>query len=163
MIDPLTLAALSSASTFFPGVLLGIPMRILSLLVGLIAVTGASAGELDMRNVESDAITAQVVYRMHFGGAAGAPVASSFSLLVANEGQRQAGVAPIRADYLPGSGRFLVNGMDVERAFVMRQEEGGIAAAWGGWLPLVIVIGAAGLIVVDGQDQTGGGSGASGI
>ena len=139
-------------------------MRILTLLVGMIAVTGASAGELDMRNVESDAITAQVVYRMHFGGAAGAPVASSFSLQVANEGQRLAGLAPLRADYLPDTGRFLVNGIDVEQAFVMRQEEaGGIASAWGGWLPLVIVIGAAGLIVVDGQDQTGGGSGASGI
>ena len=138
-------------------------MRILTLLVGLIAVTGASAGELDTRNVESDALTAQVAYRVQFGGAAGVPVASSFSLQVANEGQRLAGVAPIRADYLPASGRFLLNGMDVERAFVMRQEEeGGIAGAMGGWLPLVIVLGAASLIIVDGQDQTGGGSGASG-
>ena len=138
-------------------------MRILTLLVGLIAVTGASAGELDTRHVESDALTGQVVYRVQFGGAAGVPAARSFSLQVANEGQRLAGLAPIRADYLPDSGRFLVNGIDVEQSFVMRQtEEGGIAGAMGGWLPLVIVLGAASLIIVDGQDQTSTGTGGSG-
>ena len=139
-------------------------MRILTLLVGMIAVTGASAGELDSRLAESDALTGQIVYRVQFGGAAGVPATRSFSLQIANEGQRLAGLAPIRADYLPDSGRFLVNGLDIERTFAMRQsEEGGIAGAMGGWLPLVIVLGAASLIIVDGQDQTGGsGSGSSG-
>ena len=56
-------------------------------------------------------------------------------------------------EFRTDTGRFLVNGMDVERTFIARQEEGGLASAWGGWLPLAIVIGAAGLIVVDGQDQ----------
>jgi hypothetical protein len=139
-------------------------MRILTLLVGMIAVTGASAGELDAPYLESDAVTAQLVYQARFGGPAGAPMVRSFSLLVANEGQRRVGVAPLRAEYVvdgrTDTGRFLVNGMDVEQAFIMRQEEaGGVAAAWGGWLPLVIVIGAASLIVVDGQDQTGTGTG----
>ena len=139
-------------------------MRILTLLVGMIAVTGASAGELDSRFAESDALTGQVVYRVQFGGPAGVPAARSFSLQIANEGQRLAGLAPIRADYLPDSGRFLVNGIDIERTFAMRQaEEGGIAGAMGGWLPLVIVLGAASLIIIDGQDQTGfGGSGTAG-
>lgn len=142
-------------------------MRILTLLVGVVAATAASAGELDAPYLESDAVTAQLVYQARFGGAAGAPLARGFALQIANEGQRLAGVAPLRAEYVvdgrQDTGRFLVNGMDVEQAFVMRQgEEGGLAALWGGWLPLVIVIGAAALIVVDGQDQTGGGSGLSG-
>lgn len=139
-------------------------MRILTLLVGMAAVTTASAGELDAPYLESDAVTAQIVYQARFGGAAGAPIARGFALQIANEGQRQAGVAPLRAEYRQDTGRFLVNGMDVEQAFVMRQgEEGGLAALWGGWFPLVIVIGAATLIVVDGQDQDiGDGTGASG-
>jgi hypothetical protein len=151
--------------TFSFGVIRGISMRILTLLVGMVAATAASAGELDARFLESDAVTAQLVYQARFGGAAGAPMVRGFALHVANEGQRLAGVAPLRAEYvLDGRvGRFLVNGMDVEQAFVMRQGEGGgLAALWGGWLPLAIVIGTAGLIVVDGQDQDPVGSGASG-
>ncbi|MGQ0587620.1 MAG: hypothetical protein ACT4PK_10535 [Gammaproteobacteria bacterium] len=130
-------------------------MRILTFLIGMVAVTGASAGEYDARALESDAVAAQVVYRVQFGGAAGAPVARSFALQVGNEGQRLAGVAPLQAEYRHDTGQFLLNGIDVERSFVMRQEEGGIAAIWGGWLPLAIVVGAAALIIVDGQDQTG--------
>ncbi len=133
-------------------------MRILTLLVGMAAATGASAGEIDTFQLENDAVTAQLVYQARFGGAPGAPVARGFALQIANEGQRLAGVAPLRAEYRFASGqqetgRFLLNGMDVERAFVVRQEEGGFAAAWGGWLPLAIVIGAATMIIVDGQDQ----------
>ena len=137
-------------------------MRILTLLVGLIAVTGASAGELDSRLAESDALTGQIVYRVQFGGPSGVPAARSFSLQIANEGQRLAGVAPFRAEYRQDTGQFLLNGLDVERTFVMKQEEGGLAAAWGGWLPLAIVIGAASLIVVDGQNQDASGTGVSG-
>jgi hypothetical protein len=149
--------------TFSFGVIRGISMRILTLLVGVVAATTASAGELDAAYLESDAVTAQLVYQARFGGAAGASFARGFALQIANEGQRLAGVAPLRAEYRQDTGRFLVNGMDVEQAFVMRQgEEGGLAALWGGWLPLAIVIGAAGLIVVDGQDQEPVGSGASG-
>ncbi len=137
-------------------------MRILTLLAGMVAATGATAGEIDTRYAESDAVTAQLVYHVGFGAAAGAPVARGFALQIANEGQRLAGVAPLRAEYRQDTGRFLLNGVDVERAFIVRQEEGGVAAAWGGWLPLIIVIGAASLIVVDGQDQDFEGSGASG-
>jgi len=137
-------------------------MRILTLLVGMAAATGASAGEIDTLQLENDAVTAQLVYQARFGGAAGAPVARGFALQIANEGQRLAGVAPFRAEYRQDTGQFLLNGLDVERSFTMKQEEGGLAAAWGGWLPLAIVIGAASLIVVDGQNQDDPGSGASG-
>ena len=128
-------------------------MRILALMVGVTAVTGASAGQLDTPDLDTDAITTQFVYEARFGGEAGMPAVRSFQWLVANEGQRLHGVAPFRAEFRADTGRFLVNGMDVERTFISRQEEGGLASAWGGWLPLAIVIGAAGLIVVDGQDQ----------
>ena len=137
-------------------------MRILALMVGMTAVTGASAGQFDTPNLETDAVTAQFVYEARFGGEAGLPAARSFQLLVANEGQRLHGVAPFRAEFRADTGRFLVNGMDVERTFISRQEEGGFAGGLGGWLPLAIVLGAAGLILVDGQDQdlpTGSGSG----
>jgi len=138
-------------------------MRILALMVGVTVVTGASAGELDAPYVETDAVTTQLVYEARFGGEAGLPAARSFQLLVANEGQRLNGVAPFRAEFRADTGRFLVNGMDVERTLIARQEEGGLAGAWGGWLPLAIIIGTAGLILVDGQDQdeptTGSGSG----
>ena len=138
-------------------------MRILALMVGMTAVTGASAGQLDTPNLETDAVTTQFVYEARFGGEAGLPAVRSFQLLVANEGQRLHGVAPFRAEFRTDTGRFLVNGIDVERTFISRQgEDTGLAAAWGGWLPLAIVLGAAGLIIVDGQDQdlpTGSGSG----
>jgi hypothetical protein len=137
-------------------------MRILTLLVGMAAATGASAGEIDTLQLENDAVTAQLVYQARFGGAPGAPVARGFALQIANEGQRLAGIAPFRAEYRQDTRQFLLNGLDVERAFIMKQEEGGIASAWGGWLPLVIVIGAAGLIIVDGQTQDDPGTGASG-
>jgi len=139
-------------------------MRILALILGMTAVTGASAGEFDPRYPESDAITAQLVYEARFGGEAGLPAARSVRLQVANEGQRLSGVAPFRAEFRQDTGQFLVNGMDVERTFVRRQgDEGGLAALWGGWFPLVLVIGAASLIIVDGQDQDlPSGTGASG-
>jgi len=140
-------------------------MRVLALIVGMSAVTAASAGEFDTRLHESDAIAGQLVYEARFGGHAGLPAERSFKLQLANEGQRLAGIAPFRAEFRPDTGRFLVNGMDVERLLIARQaEEGGLAAMWGGWLPLVIILGAAGLIIVDGNDQdfTADGSGSGG-
>ncbi len=129
-------------------------MRLLAFFVGMTAVTGACAGEFDRPYLDADAATAQLVYEARFGGEAGLPPARSFQLQVANEAQRADGVVPLRAEYRLGTGQVLLNGLDVERAFMARQdEEGGLAAAWGGWLPLAIVIGAAGLIVADGQDQ----------
>lgn len=141
-------------------------MRVLALMVGMIAVTTASAGEFDANLQDSDAVAAQFVYEARFGGSTIVPAASSFRLQIANEGQRLSGVAPFRAEYRPQTGRFLVNGIDVEQTLVSRQsEEGGIAAMWGGWLPLAIVIGAASLIIVDGNDQdfSSGGTGGSGL
>lgn len=139
-------------------------MRVLALMFGMLGIAGAAAAEDLYATTESDAITAQLVYETRFGGEQGAPVARSFQLQVANEGQRLQGLAPFRAEYRPDSQQFLVNGLDVQRTLIARQgEEGGLAAMWGGWLPLVVVIGAAGLIVVDGNDQdftpngTGGG------
>lgn len=128
-------------------------MRILGLISGLAAAFSASASEYDTRLLESGAVTGQLVYEMRFGGEAGQPAVRSLQLQVANEGQRLAGVAPVRVEYRHDTGQFLVNGLDIERTFMSRQEETGIGGALGGWLPLVIVIGAAGLIVVDGQDQ----------
>jgi hypothetical protein len=134
-------------------------MRFLAFIVGMTAVTGACAGEFDRPYRDADAVTAQLVYETRFGGAAGAPVARSFQLQVASEAQRADHLVPLRAEFrfdagLPGSGRFLLNGLDVERSLVARQtEEGGLAALWGGWFPLAIVLGAAGLIIVDGRDQ----------
>ncbi len=136
-------------------------MRILAFVVGMTAVSGACAGEFDRAYRDGDAITAQFVYEARFGGDAGLPATRSFQLQVANEALRAENVAPLRAEYRFGTGQVLVNGLDVERAFASRQaEEGGIAGALGGWLPLVIVIGAASLIIVDGQDQDPVGTGA---
>jgi hypothetical protein len=128
-------------------------MRVLGLISGLAAAFSASAGDYDSRLLDSGAVAGQLVYEMRFGGEAGQPAARSLQLQIANEGQRLAGVAPLRAEYRHDTGQFLVNGLDVERTFMSRQEETGIGAVWGGWLPLLIVIGAAGLIVIDGQDQ----------
>ncbi|MGH8482626.1 MAG: hypothetical protein ACRES8_09200 [Nevskiaceae bacterium] len=142
-------------------------MRLLAFFVGMTAVTGACAGEFDAPYRDGDAVTAQLVYETRFGAPAGMPAARSLQLQVANEAQRAGNLAPLRAEYRFDagrfdSGRFLVNGLDVEQAFIARQgEEGGLAAAWGGWLPLAIVIGAAALIVVDGQDQDAPGTGVS--
>lgn len=138
-------------------------MRALVFLLGITAVTGACAGEYAPYH-DGDAVTAQLVYQTRFGGEAGAPAVRSFQLQVANEAQRADGFVPMRAEYRftsdPASGRFLINGLDVERALVARQnEEGGLASLWGGWFPLVLVIGAATLIVVDGQDQDPQGTG----
>lgn len=128
-------------------------MRVLALIVGMMAATCAAAEDLYSPIRETDAMTAQFVYEARFGGATGTPIASSFKLQFANEGQRLAGVAPMQAELR--NGQFYVNGLNVERMLIARQDEagGGISALWGGWLPLVIVIGAAGLILVDGQDQ----------
>jgi len=141
-------------------------MRILAFVVGFTAVTGACAGELSAPYHDGDAVTAQLVYQTRFGGEAGLPATRSFQLQLANEAQRAEGLVPMRAEYRfgadAGSGRFLVNGLDIERTLIARQEEeGGLAALWGGWFPLVLVIGAAGVIIVDGQDQDLDGSGGS--
>lgn len=141
-------------------------MRVLAFVLGFTVVTGACADEFDLPYHDGDAVTAQLVYQTRFGGEAGLPATRSFQLQVANEAQRADGVAPMRAEYrFTGdfqAGRFLVNGLDIERTLITRQEEeGGLAALWGGWFPLVLVIGAAGLIIVDGQDQDLDGSGGS--
>jgi hypothetical protein len=139
-------------------------MRLLAFIIGMTAVTGACAGELDRPYLDGDAVTASLVYETRFGGERGLPAMRSFQLRIANEAQRSDNLVPLRAEYRLGTGQFLVNGLDVERALIARQgEEGGLAAMWGGWLPLAIVVGAASLIVVDGQDQdeTGTGTGGS--
>lgn len=134
-------------------------MRILALVSGLAAAFSASAGDYDPRLLESGAVSGQLVYEMRFGGEAGQAVVRSLQLQVAHEGQRLAGVAPLRAEYRHDTGQFLVNGLDVERTLISRQDDNGIGGALGGWLPLLIVIGAATLIVVDGQDQDPAASG----
>jgi hypothetical protein len=140
-------------------------MRVLAFVLGMTTVTCATAGELGEPVHDTDALTAQFVYQARFGGASGVPATSAFKLQFANEGQRLSGVAPFQAEFRPASGEFYLNGMSVQRLLIARQDEGsGIAAMWNGWLPLVIVIGAAGLILVDGNDQdfSTGGTGASG-
>lgn len=127
-------------------------MRILALVSGLAAAFSASAGDYDARLMESGAVAGQVVYAMSFGGEAGRPAARSLQLQVANEGQRLAGVVPVRVEYRHDTGRFLVNGMDVERTYMSRQGGEG-QGTLGGWVPLFIVLGAVALIVVDGQNQ----------
>ena len=128
-------------------------MRVLAFVLGMTTVTCATAGEFDAPIHDTDAMTAQFVYESRFGGAAGVPATSAFKLQFANEGQRLSGFAPLQAEFRPASSEFYVNGMSVQRLLIARQgEEGGIAALWNGWLPLVIVLGAAGLILVDGQD-----------
>jgi hypothetical protein len=142
-------------------------MRILAFFLGMTVVGGACAGDYDMPYRDGDATTAQLVFESRFGGEPGLPAARSLQLQIASEAQRAESLVPLRAEYRFNGGRFnggqfLVNGLDVQRAFASRQaEEGGLAAAWGGWLPLVVVIGAASLIVVDGQDQETAGSGGS--
>ena len=100
-------------------------MRILAFIVGMTAVTGACAGDLDAAHRDADATTAQLVYAMGFGGQAGAPAVRSFQLQVASEAQRADGLVPLRAEYRfdAAGGRFLVNGLDVERTMATRQAE----------------------------------------
>jgi hypothetical protein len=141
-------------------------MRVLAFVLGITTVTCATAGEFDAPIHDTDAMTAQFVYESRFGGASGVPATSAFKLQFANEGQRLSGVAPLQAEFRPASGEFYVNGMNVQQLLIARQGEegGGISALWSGWLPLVIVIGAASLILVDGYDADygSGGSGGSG-
>ena len=137
-------------------------MRILAFILGVTVAGGACAGDYEMALRDGDATTAQFVFESRFGGERGLPAVRSFQLQIASEAQRVEHLVPLRAEYRFNGGQFLVNGLDVERAFATNQaEEGGLVAAWGGWLPLVIVIGAASLIVVDGQDQDAPGSGGS--
>ncbi len=135
-------------------------MRLIAFLVGMTAVTGACAGEFDEPYRDGDAVTARLVYEARFGGERAMPAARSFQLQFASEAQLARDLVPMRVEYRLDTDRVLLNGLDVERTLIARQgEEGGLAALWGGWLPLVIVIGAASLIVVDGQDQTPLGTG----
>ena len=99
-------------------------MRLLAFVLGITAVTGACASEFDAPYHDADAVAAQLVYQTRFGGAAGQPLVRSFQLQIANEAQRANGVAPMRAEYrfagdFP-SGRFLVNGLDIERTLITR-------------------------------------------
>lgn len=129
-------------------------MRFLALVLGMTAVTGAAAEELYAPVRDTDALTAQLVYESRFGGAVGTPASSAFKLQFANEGQRLSGHAPLQAEFRPASGEFYVNGLSVERVLIARQEEAGGIASWmGGFFPLVLVVGAAALIIVDGNDQ----------
>jgi hypothetical protein len=140
-------------------------MRFLALILGITTVTSAAAQELYAPTRDADAPTAQFVYESRFGGAPGMPAASAFKLQFANEGQRLSGFAPFQAEFRPASGEFYVNGMNVEGLLIARQEESsGVSSMLGGFLPLIIVIGAAGLIIIDGNDQDfdTGGSGGSG-
>ena len=142
-------------------------MRVIALMFGMLGFVGAAAAEDLYASRDSDAMTAQLVFETRFGGEHGAPVSRSFQLQVASEGQRLQGIAPLRAEFRQGTGQFLLNGVDLKQAhaLIARQAEDseGLAALWGGFLPVVIVVGAATLIVVDGnnQDFTPGGSGGS--
>jgi hypothetical protein len=140
-------------------------MRFLALILGITTVTSAAAEDLYSPARDADALTAQFVYESRFGGAPGMPAASAFKLQFANEGQRLSGFTPFQAEFRPASGEFYVNGMNVNGLLIARQEESsGISSMLGGFLPLVIVIGAAALIIVDGNDQDFGsdGTGSSG-
>jgi hypothetical protein len=137
-------------------------MRTLAFLACLAAVTGAHAGEYDVTYRDADAVSGRLVYEARFGGERGLPAARSFQLQFGTEAQLADKLVPMRAEYRVDTQRFLVNGLDVERTLVARQgEEGGMAALWGGWFPLVVVIGAASLIIVDGQDQDLDGTGSN--
>lgn len=140
-------------------------MRVLALVLGMTVVTGAAAEELYSPVHDTDALTAQLVYESRFGGATGVPMSSAFKLQFANEGQRLSGFAPLQAEFRPASGEFYLNGMSVERVLVARQDEGAGVGSWlGGFFPLLLVIGAAGIIIIDGNDQDfgAGGTGGSG-
>jgi hypothetical protein len=143
-------------------------MRALALFVGLMGVAGAVSAEQLAHGADgSDAVTGQFVYEMRFGGERAAP-ASSFQLRFGSEqqvlNQRH---LPLRAEYRLDTGAMLVNGLDVTPMLVNRQaEEGGMFSALGGWIPLLIVLSAAGFILVDGNDLDNGdffGSGGSGL
>lgn len=124
-------------------------MRVLGFVSGLAAAFSASAGEYDARLMDSGAVTGQLVYEMRFGGEAGQPAVRSLQLQIGNEGQRLAGVAPLRAEYRHETGQFLVNGIDVKQTWMSRQNEGGFL---GGLAPIVIVVGLAAIIIIDGND-----------
>lgn len=129
-------------------------MRLLALFVGLMGAAGAvSAGELAAGLEGSDAATGQAVFEARFGGerAAWAP---SLQLRFGSERQVLAQErTPFLAEYRPTTGAVLLNGLDVTPMLVSRQaEESGIFSAMGGWIPLLIVLSAAGFILADGND-----------
>lgn len=126
-------------------------MRALILIAGMFGVVGG-AWAADPAQYESDALSGQFVYQLGFGGTRGAATPQSFQLQVANDWQRQAGLAPLRAEYRTDTHQFLVNGLDIGQTLVARQaEEGGVISALGGWVPMIIVLGAASLILIDGN------------
>lgn len=130
-------------------------MRLLVLIVGCLGISGAAtAGELLSAHAGSDAAAGQLLYETRFGGQA--PFAtSSFQLRFGSDAQLAARQpVPLVAEYRPATATLLVNGLDLSPDLVSRQvEEGGIFSALGGWIPLLIVLGAASIIVIDGNDQ----------
>jgi hypothetical protein len=126
-------------------------MRALILIAGMVGVVGAAAaGDPALR--ESDAVSGQLVYQLRFGGERDAPAQQSFQLQVANDWQRQAGFAPMRAEYRMDTQQFLVNGVDFGQMLIARQAEEGGLASLSGWIPLLVVLSAASFILIDGQE-----------
>lgn len=142
-------------------------MRFMALIVGLIAASAASAGELQSGFAGSDAPAGQLVYEARFGGDRAVLQAPSFQLRFGSDHQLVTHQpVPFLAEYRTGTGAMLLNGVDVSPMFVARQaEEGGFFSALGGWIPLLVVLTAATVIVVDGNraeyaPEGTGGSGA---
>jgi len=131
-------------------------MRFMVLIIGLLGAAGpASAGEQLSGHDDSGAATGQLVYEARFGGDRPS-FTPSFQFRFGSEQQlRSDERAPFVAEYRPGTDSILVNGLDLSPMLVNRQvEEGGIAGALGGWIPLLIVLTAATFIAVDGNDLT---------
>lgn len=139
-------------------------MRFMALIVGLMGVSAASAGELQAGLDGSDAPAGQLVYEARFGGDRDALRAPSFQLRFGSDHQLLSHQpVPFLAEYRTETGSLLLNGVDLSPMLVNRQaEEGTIFSALGGWIPLLVVLTAATAIVVDGNraeyglDGTGG-------
>jgi hypothetical protein len=139
-------------------------MRTAALLLGLVGVVGgASAGDLGSQ--VSDAAQGRLMFETRFGGEHTLIAQRSFQLQFGTERQLNAGTVPFRTEYRPSSGQVLVNGMDLKPMLFSHQvEEGGIASAWAGWLPLAIVATGVTFVVIDGHNNdlnqlSGSGSG----
>lgn len=127
-------------------------MRFMALIVGLIAASAASAGELQSGFAGSDAPAGQLVYEARFGGDRAALQAPSFQLRFGSDHQLVTHQpVPFLAEYRTQTGAVLLNGVDVSPMFMARQREEGIFSALGGWIPLLVVLTAATIVVVDGN------------
>ena len=140
-------------------------MRVLAFVLGLVGVVGAaSAGDLNSPLSDSDAAAGRLMFETRFGGEHTVVTQRSFQLQFGSERQFSAGMVPFRTEYRQDTGSVLINGVDLSPMLFSRADGESWVGAWGGWIPLAIVLTGITFVVVDGRDNgvtnfTGSGGG----